>query len=123
MTMIRLREFTDSDLIVVEPGERLTIDNAHELTALIRTVSPQIAPSMIIDLGRTSFIDSTGIGALVNLQKHVQQLNGRCAIVCPSPKILRMFQLMNLHHVFDLFESVELAAHQIASTTTSRSGS
>jgi anti-sigma B factor antagonist len=113
--MIAIRELVDSGCTIVEPGMRLTLENSSELLNIVQSISTGIAPALIVNLEQTEVIDSSGVGALVNSLKHIQKRNGTFVLAGLRPEILHMFQLMNLHQVFDIFETEDLAQKQLTS--------
>lgn len=70
--------------------------------------------NIVVDLAETTFLDSTGLGALIGARRRTHGLNGSFAIICPNPRMRKMFQLSRLELVFRLYESREqwLEAHQ-----------
>jgi anti-anti-sigma factor len=65
-------------------------------------------------MAATSVLDSSGVGMLVNARKHIQALNGDLALAALRPEVYRMLQLMNLHQLFDIFETEALAEKHLA---------
>ena len=114
--MIAVREIADAGLFIIEPGPRLTLENAQELLRIVRGTATAIAPSVIINMAKTSTLDSSGVGMLVNSFKHVQRLKGNFALVELQPEVLRMLQLMNLHQLFDIYETEGLARKQFTAS-------
>ena len=107
--MISVRELADKGLTVIEPGSRLTLDNAAELLNLVQDFPRTISPILIVNMRQLKIVDSSGVGALVNAQKHMHTINGSFALVALRPEIDRMFRMMNLHNVFEMYDSEELA--------------
>ena len=111
--MVSVRELADAGCTVVEPDTRLTLENSAELLNTIQAMSAPVSPSLVINLSQTRVIDSSGVGALVNSLKHIQKKNGSLVLTGLRPEILHMFQLMNLHQVFDIVETEALAVKQL----------
>ena len=59
--------------------------------------------AIVLDLSGVEFIDSTGLGVLLNALRRVHQLDGRLALVCENPTVLRLFQITKLDSTFDIF--------------------
>jgi anti-sigma B factor antagonist len=112
--MIAVREVVESGIVVVEPGPRLTLENAGEVLKIVKGVMPTVRPTIIINMAATTVLDSSGVGMLVNARKHIQALNGDFALAELRPEVHRMLQLMNLHQLFDIFETVPLAEKHFA---------
>ncbi len=109
--MISVRELPD--VVVIDLGPRLTLENASELLRVVETMSSGVAQSLIVNLSRTKVIDSSGVGALVNSLKYIKQKSGTFALAELPQEILHMFHMMNLHQVFDIFESEAVAQRQL----------
>lgn len=55
-----------------------------------------------VDLAGTTFLDSTGLGALISLHKEMCSRGGQMRIVNPSPVTVQLFELTRLHRVFEI---------------------
>src|SRR5690606_25670313 len=67
------------------------------------------ATSVVVDLRRVDFLDSTGLGVLVGALKRLRLAGGQLALVCDSEKLLKVFRITALDRVFTLHDSVEAA--------------
>lgn len=54
------------------------------------------APSLVLDMADVSFMDSTGIGALVELSNDAQDADAAFAIRDPSPRVVRILAMTGL---------------------------
>jgi anti-sigma B factor antagonist len=59
--------------------------------------------AIVLDLSGVEFIDSTGLSVLLSGLRRVTQLQGRLALVCANPTVLRLFQITSLDETFDIF--------------------
>ncbi len=55
-----------------------------------------------VDLSAVSFIDSTGIGALIRLRNAAQEGSTGLVLVSPSTRVLEVLRLLALDDVFDI---------------------
>jgi anti-anti-sigma factor len=87
------------------------------LEACQRAVEQQVTQIMI-DASGVDYIDSTGIGGLVRLQRHLGELSGGVAIVAPPPSVRQILELMNLSSFLPMYpdESQAVAAANSASS-------
>lgn len=69
---------------------------------------------IVVDLGETTFLDSTGLGALISARRRTHGLNGSFAIVCANPRMRKLFEMTRLDLVFRVHETYEdwVAARQ-----------
>ena len=55
-----------------------------------------------IDLSRTTFMDCTGLGALIALRKLARARNGGVRLVNPSPTVQRLFDVLRAGELFEI---------------------
>ncbi len=63
---------------------------------------------LLLDVSRLSFIDSTGVGLLLRLQKHFRADDRHLVLIAPTGPVLRAFALMGLGDFF--FVAADLPA-------------
>ncbi|HEY9645008.1 MAG TPA: STAS domain-containing protein [Chroococcidiopsis sp.] len=68
--------------------------------------------SLILDLSQIDFVDSSGLGALVQLVKKVQGANGKFQIVT-NPRVTQTVKLVRLEQFLSLQPSVEVALENL----------
>ena len=92
---------------------------AIQFKNLVRRALTPSLQRKIIDLEQVNFIDSTGLGALISLQKtqqNAQQNAPNLAICSLHPKVAKIFKLTRMDEVFDIYATAE-AALQVASAS------
>lgn len=76
----------------------------------VRTVFDRLglAPerTVVVDLSGVTFLDSSGLGAVIGLHRWVGAAGARLQLVC-GEVTLRLIRLMNLDQVIDVVESVD----------------
>ncbi len=102
------------DVTVLSAGPSLTMDNAHELIKLIRSVQSTDAPNIVIDMNQTHVMDSAGVGALVSSMRYIRQVRGSFAVAQLAPELDHMFRIMNLTQILNVFDSVQSASEYLA---------
>jgi anti-sigma B factor antagonist len=65
--------------------------------------------SVVVDLGRVEYIDSSGIASLVEAYQMTRRNGGRFVLASISAPAMRVLQLARLDRVFTLAESVDAA--------------
>jgi anti-sigma B factor antagonist len=68
---------------------------------------------MVLDLGAVSFIDSSGLGALVSSLKSMGK-NGDLVICGAQSAVASMFKLTRMDKVFRMYPSAQEAASALA---------
>jgi len=72
-------------------------------------------PHLILDLSKIDFIDSSGLGVLVQLAKKAQTANGSFQIVT-NPRVTQTVKLVRLEQFLSLQTSVEVALENVPKT-------
>lgn len=67
---------------------------------------------LILDLSKIDFVDSSGLGALVQLAKKVQTAGGTLQIVT-NPRVTQTVKLVRLEQFLALQSSVEVAIENV----------
>ena len=69
---------------------------------------------MVVDLSEVTFMDSTGIGVLLNALRHFTTRKGKLVLVCPTARVLRPFEITGLIRHLTIFDSREKALGGLA---------
>jgi anti-sigma B factor antagonist len=100
--------------ITLRRGEaKLDVDVRGELDALTTrdfcaAVEPAVADGMtdiLVDCRLLTFVDSTGMGALLDIRKQVMAAGGQLILFGPSEELMRTLVLTGLDRVFRIVES------------------
>lgn len=57
---------------------------------------------LVIDLTQVSYIDSSGVGTLVEIFRRVKGYQGKLALVAPAPRVMSMFEITRLNQFFHI---------------------
>lgn len=63
-------------------------------------------PTVILDLSRVEFIDSSGLGAIVAAMKHMGA-DRKLALAGLTPTVQKVFQLTRMDSVFSVFPTLD----------------
>jgi anti-sigma B factor antagonist len=78
--------------------------------------------AIVLDLSGVEFIDSTGLSVLLNILRRVTQLQGRMALVCANPTVLRLFEITSLDETFDIFADRAAACAHVRQSAAGSAG-
>jgi anti-sigma B factor antagonist len=70
---------------------------------------------LVVDMEKVDFLDSTGLGVLVEGLKRVKNRNGSLSIVATQDKILKIFDITGLNKAFAIHASVDDAVKESVS--------
>lgn len=85
----------------------LTLINIFELQSHLRKGEP--APVTILDLTGVPYMDSAGMGVVINFHVHCQNKGGRFVAAGVSPRILELFRMTHVDSVIRMTATTEEA--------------
>jgi anti-sigma B factor antagonist len=94
---------------VVVPRGRLNMVSARSLRDALDALVSGGTHRIVVDLAETTFMDSSGLGALIAGLKTARQAGGDLRIARPTPAVTTVFELTNLDKVLRPRESAEAA--------------
>lgn len=92
--------------------KRLDAGSVRELRSGWETL-PQ-CECVVIDLSDTEFVDSTGVGFLIQLRRLAKDRGARFALAAVAPKVWRTIEMLKLASSFPVGATVELAVENAA---------
>ena len=92
----------DSQTTVVTGMQELVAANAAQVRDEIRAALPPTCINLDLDLSSLSFLDSSGLGALISLHKTLRSRNGTVRLIKPADNIQQILELTRLHRVFEI---------------------
>ncbi|MFI7602785.1 STAS domain-containing protein [Actinoplanes sp. NPDC049681] len=99
----------DGIALVTLYGE-IDFSNADDVAQAVRDAVDDWAPPEIrIDLAEATFIDSTGLGALIEGYRAVTQAESRFVVTNPSPSFRRVLSVTGLCELFGIPEEEQSA--------------
>jgi len=76
--------------------------DATNANAFKERVKAALVPPIVraeLDLAQVEFMDSSGIGAILSVYKH---LNSQLVLLNPQPTVLSILELLRLHRIFQI---------------------
>ena len=91
----------DGGIVRLRPSGELDLYTAPRLEEAVRE---QIRPGrvLVVDLSKTTFVDSSGMGTLVRLAKVVAAGGGTFKLTSPTRSIARLFEISGVHSFLDV---------------------
>lgn len=97
------------NLPVIELEGEVDVYTAPQLKQATITLLEGGARELVVDLTRVEYLDSTALGVLIGGLKRMREQEGNLVLVCPSPRIRRVFEITGLDKIFDIYDSVAQA--------------
>lgn len=99
----------EGGIAVVVPQGRLTMVSARQFKALLTELVTSGYPRIVVDLAETTFLDSSGLGALISGLKSARQASGDLRIARPTEAVVAVLELTNLDKVLRARTDVDSA--------------
>ena len=91
----------EKDGTIYIDGE-LDIFNAQDVRVRVLDEYEKSKSDIVLDFSHVSFMDSTGLGVLISIQKVLNDDGYKLRIVNVDPKIKKIFVITELEEVFDI---------------------
>jgi anti-sigma B factor antagonist len=105
----------EQDYVIVTAAGEIDISTVARMRACLFDLAASGRP-LVADLDQVSFIDSTGLAALVGTAKRVTCRGGSLYAVCGRPKIRQLFRMTGLDHRIPLASTVDEALQALMAT-------
>ncbi|MEZ4379563.1 MAG: STAS domain-containing protein [Gemmatimonadales bacterium] len=91
---------TPDQVTVVTVEGQLIVANRQELKQAIQDALDGGARKFVVDFGPTAYIDSSGLGALVSINKKVREAGGELRLAGLNEDLRSLFELTKLDTLF-----------------------
>ena len=115
----RFRLEVASGVPVVATPEEIDITSAPGLRSALLEAAAHGHGTLVVDMSRTHFCDSSGLHALLAAHKRAQAEDGELLLVIPATRVLRIFAITGIDRIIPNFTSLDQA---LAQTSASGSG-
>ncbi len=88
-------------------------DNNLDLSTAIVTVVKGGAIKVLLDFKNVEFIDSRGIGIIINSAKHLRASKGDLVLINVAGRVSKIFDTLNLSRMLQVFETESEALHHL----------
>ncbi|MHB9133222.1 MAG: STAS domain-containing protein [Armatimonadota bacterium] len=108
----------DEQLAVVEVQGEMDMHTSPRAKAVMIELIEQGCSHLLINLHRTVYIDSTGLGTLVGLMRRAREQGGEVRLIAPSPQVRRLLEITRLTNAFAIDRSEEEAVEHLTEEET-----
>jgi anti-sigma B factor antagonist len=79
------------------------------VAASLRALSDQKPTRLVVDLSRVTYIDSSGLAALIEAMQNVEAYGGKFVLAGVQENVRPIFEIARLDQVFIMFPHVDAA--------------
>ena len=104
----------DNGILVIEClATNLDASNVHAFREAMQQLMKD-QTRVILDMAQMKFVDSSGLGALIACLRDANGRKGDFRLCAMSRSVRSLFELMRMHRVFSIYETVEDAESSFA---------
>lgn len=91
----------------IKPAGRLNMVSAPKLREFVADVVASGTSRIVVNLGETAFMDSSGLGALIGCLKAARQAGGDLRIAAVQPQVKMVLELTSMDRVLTSYSSAD----------------
>ncbi|MDH5721027.1 MAG: STAS domain-containing protein [Spirochaetia bacterium] len=95
--------------VIIDIEGEIDLYNAPEVKETIKKLIDDKKLKIIVNLSKVSYIDSSGIGALISAVTALKKEQGYLKLVNVYASVKKVFELTKLTSFFDIYDSEEAA--------------
>lgn len=105
----------NSQVKVIQPSGTIDSISGNQLRRDVSDAVASGAKTILIDCEKATFMDSSGLGALVMILKTVREAGGRVALCSIIDQIEMILQLTSMETLFEIFPNREAFEQTVTS--------
>ena len=105
------------DYVVVDVAGEVDVATSDQLGRYLSGARKRDKRGTIVDLTRVTFMDCSGLRALVTAQRDEVMLGGELRLAAPQPPVAKVLALSDIYRLLPPFPTVEIAAEALSSIT------
>jgi len=98
-----------NEVKVIQPSGRLDVTNAADFRRQVNDIAEaENSPKyLLVDLQAITFMDSSGLGALVSALKSIRNNNGEMVIAGANDQVQMLFELTSMTKIFKIYPTID----------------
>ena len=96
----------DNVLVMQYQEDNLDASNVRDFRESVQSLMKN-QTKVVLDMSKIKFVDSSGLGALISCLRDTNARKGDFRLSTMSRSVLALFELMRMHRVFSIHDSVE----------------
>jgi anti-sigma B factor antagonist len=100
---------TETDACIVRVAGEVDVYTSPSLKVALVAAVAEGCRTLIVDLDRVGFIDSSGLGVLVGALRRAREANGDLRIVSGRDAVVKIFRITGLDRVFPVYTTLDEA--------------
>ena len=102
---VQLKTRTVDGVFILDVAGELDIYTSPKLKSAIQNALTAGRARVVVNLLRTTYLDSTALSVLTTAQKQAREAGGNLGLVFDQPQIEKIFTITGLQRVFPIFRT------------------
>ena len=102
---IDFREIENKGITVVTVEGEIDVYTSIELRNEVKSIIDDGSKILIMDLGKVTYMDSSGLGTLVSILQRLKKESGTLKLIKVTTNIKKIFELTRLTRYFEMYDS------------------
>jgi len=107
--MLEVNVMDKNGINIIEVAGRVVYESENEFRKSIMDLIAQDRVKLVLDLSKLSYINSSGLGILINLLKTVQAKGGDIKLAGLQGELRELFSITSLDQIFSVFSTPDEA--------------
>ena len=108
-----------NQISIIKVGGYIDTTTSSELERSLDSLLKQGRFFLVVDLGNVDYISSAGWGIFISEIKSIRENGGDLKLVRMVPDVYEIFELLEFHHILDVYDSVDEAINKFEVLETS----
>jgi anti-anti-sigma factor len=101
-----------NQISIIKVGGYIDTTTSSELERSLDSLLKQGRFFLVVDLGNVDYISSAGWGIFISEIKSIRENNGDLKLVRMVPDVYEIFELLEFHHILDVYDTVDEAINK-----------
>lgn len=106
---LRIETTAEADLSVVSLAGEIDLRSSPGMRESLREYTHERSGKFVFDLSEVTYIDSSGVGTLVELKRSIDRRKGQLVLVGLQPRVRSVMEMTRLDQFFDIRATVNEA--------------
>ena len=110
---MEVRTLHEGEISVIEINGEVDMYSSPDVRTIIIELTKSKKPTIMIDLRNVCYMDSSGLATLVEGLQLTGKYDGAFKLINLRDEVLEVFELTRLDHIFEIYDSKELALQSL----------
>lgn len=111
--MLKVKAVTQDSITIVEIEGEVDLYSSPEVRKVLLQLTKEKTPTILINLGKVIYMDSSGVATLVEGLQQVGKYGGKFKLANLRAEVKDVFELSRLDKVFEIYDTIEEALKSI----------